>query len=88
MFRITMTDNSLQDLITTILNGIEQRKQQHKTDAYFDLPKEITIDQIKLLQKMIENNQSKVDLKCRLYSRYRLQVYWDGCPRRNTIEYL
>ena len=73
-------------LLSTIYNGIEARKNRDRYDAYFDLPEDFTIDQIKLLQKTIESNTNK--LKCRLYTRYRLQVYWDLMPKRNLIEYL
>ena len=71
-------------LISEIFQGVEQRKQNCKYDAYFDLPRDITIDQIKRVQSIIQNH----DLGCRLYSLHRLQVYWDYGPRRNIIEFL
>lgn len=72
-------------LLSTIFKGIEARKSNCKNDAYFDLPEDLTIDQIKQLQKTIEStNQTK----CRLYSRYRLQVYWDYMPKRSIDEFL
>jgi hypothetical protein len=72
-------------LLSTIFKGIEARKNNCKNDAYFNLPEDLTIDQIKQLQKTIEStNQTK----CRLYSRYRLQVYWDYMPKRSATEFL
>lgn len=81
-----MTDNVgiPPTLISEILQGVEQRKQNYKYDAYFDLPEDITIEEIKQVQHIIQNHQ----LGCRLYDRHRLQVYWDSRPRRNTIEFL
>lgn len=72
-------------LLLTIYEGIEDRKRNYKSDAYFDLPKDLTIDQIKHLQKTIESTDQT---GCRLYARYRLQVWWSERPRRNTFEFL
>jgi hypothetical protein len=64
-------------------------RMKYKYDAYFDLPTETTLDQIKeLIRKISEMIVDEVPLHARLYSPHKLQVFWNFLPRRNIIEYL
>lgn len=69
-------------LLEEIKRGIGTRKREFKSDAYFDLPDDITIEQIKELQQKIDNDK----IRCRLYTPKQLQVHWDFGARRNPIE--
>ena len=64
-----------------IKNEIIDRIQRHKTNASFDLPNDITVEQIK---KQIESDQILTKLlgqnryiECRLLTRYQLQLDWN-----------
>lgn len=76
-------DKNLEQLLGEIEKGVIYRKEHYKNDAYFTLPDNISVDQIKFLQKEVTD---KNGVGCRLYHRYKLQVYWDGTPIRNIAE--
>lgn len=66
------------------MSGVDERKEIGKNDCYVEFWEDITVDQIKLIQQRIKWNS----LGCRLYRKWQLQIYWDGCPRRNQVEFL
>jgi len=78
-------DKILEKLLEEIEKGIVFRKEHYRNDAYFILPDNISVDQIKFLQREVVD---KNDVGCRLYTRYKLQVYWDDMPIRNFAEYM
>jgi hypothetical protein len=73
------------DLVAEILQGVQKRKDI-RYDSYFEFKLSLTADDIKEVQKIVESYWR--DVKCRLFERYRLQVYWDVSPRRSAFEFL
>ena len=75
-------------LLIDIKKGITDRIT-YKYDAYFDLPNDMKLDQIKeLIKGVSEININNTEIHARLYTPNRLQVFWDISPRRSTMEYL
>lgn len=78
-------DYVIDNFINNICIDVNSRKENGKNDAYFDLPDGITHDDIKfIIQKLNDDHK----LISRLYSPGRLQIFWDGSPRRNPWEFL
>lgn len=78
----------MSDLIDNIKKGVEERIT-YKYDAYFDLPENINLDQIKeLINNVSKLNINDIQIYARLYTPNRLQVFRDTNPRRSTMEYL
>lgn len=74
--------------IESIKNKIEKRIFE-KSDAYFYLSSNITIDEIReLIKKVSELNINGIRPCARLYSPTVLQVSWCFMPRRTIMEYL
>ena len=63
-------------------NIAECQKDKFCWDAYYSLPINITIAQIKEIVQKIEID----NIKCRLYSENNLQVFWCGSPVRTFQE--
>lgn len=75
----------IDEFIKMVYTGVIERKKAHKNDAYFDVTDDITHDDIK---NVIKRLKDEYGISSRLYSPYRLQVFWDNCPRTNIFEYI
>jgi len=73
--------------VDNLLLIIQARKAQGKPDAYVELPGPLwTIEELRLVRTKLVMRQPGVS--CRLYNRYRLQVWWEGCPLSTIDERL
>ena len=76
------------EFIEIVKKGIHPRIGR-STDAYFDLPENITLEQIiEIMSKISELNIRGEQIYSRLYTPIRLQVYWRLSPRRSPKEHL
>lgn len=76
-----------EEFLKTVKEGINYRMESNKNDAYFDIPEMMTSKQLTVVLKKI--NDFEIDrILARQYTKTRIQVSWDGCPRSSPSEFL
>ena len=79
--------HSCEEFLKTVKEGIDIRMKNNKSDAYFYLPEEISSKQSPNILKKI--NEFEIDkILAREYTKRRIQVSWDGCPKSSPLEFL
>jgi hypothetical protein len=91
------------DFKNMLIKGISHRVNNYKSDAYFDLPGNVTMADLYDIRNFVENltlrslnvhtdwnvqDEYMFQPTCRLYSKYRLQVWWMYYPSRNPHEFM
>ncbi len=73
--------------VYSIVEGIRERMQMNKNDAYFDVqPSEQMDHLVRLINHPQEHGLSPTKLKIRYCDVNRLQANWNGSPSRNAHE--